>query len=57
LKVSIIGSTGRVGRATALCLAEEEAVKTLHLISRKESLEQNFGEVLDMSDALAAKGV
>lgn len=57
MKVSIIGSTGRVGRATALCLAEEEAVKTLHLISRKESLEQNFGEVLDMSDALAAKGV
>ena len=57
MKVSIIGSTGRVGRATALCLAEEEAVNTLHLISREESLEQNIGEVLDMSDALAAKGV
>ncbi len=57
MKVSIIGSTGRVGKSTALCLAEEETVSTLQLISRKRSLERSRGELLDISDALAAKGV
>ncbi|MCK9151618.1 malate dehydrogenase [Methanobacterium alcaliphilum] len=57
MKVSIIGSTGRVGKAAALCLAEEHAVNTLQLISREESLDHNKGEVLDIYDALAAKGV
>lgn len=57
MKVSIIGSTGRVGKSTALCLAEEETVSTLQLISREESFERSKGELLDISDALAAKGV
>jgi len=57
MKVSIIGSTGRVGKSTALCLAEEETVSVLQLISRKESFERSEGELLDISDALAAKGV
>lgn len=57
MKVSIIGSTGRVGKSTALCLAEEETVSVLQLISRKESFERSKGELLDISDALAAKEV
>ena len=57
LKVSIIGSTGRVGRAAAFCLAEEQSVMELYLHARKSNLEQNKGEILDINDALAAKGV
>lgn len=57
MKVSIIGSTGRVGRAAAFCLAEEQAVNELNLNAREKSLERNKGEILDILDALAAKGV
>lgn len=57
LKVSVIGASGRVGRAAAFCLAEENAVNNLVLISRKESIDKVEGESLDMYDALAAKDV
>ncbi len=57
MKVSIIGATGRVGRAAAFCLAEENSVNKLVLISREESLCKIQGESLDIYDALAAKGV
>lgn len=57
MKVSIIGATGRVGRAAAFCLAEENSVNKLVLIARKESLCKIQGESLDIYDALAAKGI
>ncbi|MGB9937585.1 MAG: malate dehydrogenase [Methanobacterium sp.] len=57
MKVSIIGATGRVGRAAAFCLAEENSVDKLVLIAREESLCKIEGESLDIYDALAAKGV
>lgn len=57
MKVSIIGATGRVGRAAAFCLAEENSVNNLVLIAREESVDKIKGESLDIYDALAAKGV
>jgi malate dehydrogenase len=57
LKVSVIGASGRVGKAAAFCLAEEDLVNKLVLISRERSLGQIEGEALDMSDALAAKDI
>jgi malate dehydrogenase len=57
LKVSVIGASGRVGRAAAFCLAEENVVSKLVLLSRKESLERIEGESLDMYDAMAAKDI
>ena len=55
MKVSVIGASGRVGRAAAFCLAEENMVSKLVLFSRKESVEKIEGESLDMYDAMAAK--
>lgn len=55
MKVSVIGASGRVGRAAAFCLAEENMVSKLVLFSRKESVEKIEGETLDMNDAMAAK--
>ncbi|MGF7117930.1 malate dehydrogenase [Methanobacterium oryzae] len=57
MKVSIIGASGHVGRAAAFCLAEENSVNRLMLISREKSLDMLEGESLDIHDALAAKGV
>lgn len=57
LKVSIIGASGRVGKAAAFCLAEENVVNKLVLISRKDSIEKIEGESLDMYDAMAAKDI
>jgi len=57
LKVSIIGASGHVGRAAAFCLAEENSVNKLVLISREKSLDVLEGESLDIYDALAAKSV
>ena len=44
LKVSVIGASGRVGRAAAFSLAEESSVKDLVLISRKECIDIVEGE-------------
>ncbi len=57
MKVSVIGASGRVGKTAAFCLAEENCVNDLVLISRKESIDKVEGEALDMYDALAAKDV
>ncbi|UTB33392.1 MAG: malate dehydrogenase [Methanobacterium sp. ERen5] len=57
MKVSVIGASGRVGKAAAFCLAEENSVNNLVLIARKESIDKVEGEALDMYDALAAKDV
>lgn len=57
MKVSVIGASGKVGKSAAFCLAEENVVSQLVLISRKESLERIEGESLDMYDAMAAKDI
>ncbi len=57
MKVSVIGATGRVGRAAAFCLAEEKSVNSLVLISREDSFRQIQGESQDIYDALAAKEI
>ena len=57
MKVSIIGASGRVGSEAAFCLAEENSVAELTLISRKKSIEKVEGHLMDINDALAAKGV
>jgi malate dehydrogenase len=57
LKVTIIGGSGRVGRAAAFCLAEEDMVDYLVLYSRESSFGKIKGESMDMYDALAAKNV
>jgi malate dehydrogenase len=46
-----------VGRAAAFCLAEENMVSKLVLLSREESLAKIQGESLDMYDAMAAKDI
>ncbi len=57
MKVSVIGASGKVGSASAFCLAEENSVEELVLFSRKKSLNRTIGESMDMYDALAAKDV
>lgn len=57
MKVSVIGASGRVGKAAAFCLAEENVVNKLVLVSRKDSIEKIEGESLDMYDAMAAKDI
>lgn len=57
MKVCVIGASGRVGKTAAFCMAEENLVRNLVLISRKESLAKIEGESLDMYDALAAKNM
>ena len=56
MKVSIIGASGIVGRATAFSLAENGFVDDLVLISRKNSVQKIKGESLDIYDAMAAIG-
>ncbi len=46
-----------MGRAAAFCLAEENMVSKLVLLSREESLAKIQGESLDMYDAMAAKDI
>ena len=57
MKVSVIGASGRVGKAAAFCLAEENVVNELLLVSREDSLDKIEGEALDMYDAMAAKNI
>jgi malate dehydrogenase len=57
MKVSVIGASGRVGKAAAFCLAEESVVSEMVLLSREQSLDHIEGEALDMNDALAAKDI
>jgi malate dehydrogenase len=57
MKISVIGASGRVGKAAAFCLAEESAVSEVILLSREKSLNQVQGEALDMNDAMAAKDI
>lgn len=57
MKVTVIGASGRVGKASAFCLAEENLVDEIVIFSRESSFNQLEGEALDMKDALAAKDI
>lgn len=46
-----------MGKAAAFCLAEEDLVDEMVLLSREKSLDKIKGESLDMNDALAAKDI
>ena len=56
-KVSIIGSTGIIGKNVAFTLALEDAVDEIVMFSRPESLDKAKGETYDMYDALAANDI
>ena len=56
-KVSIIGSTGTIGKNVAFTLALEDAVDEIVMFSRPESLDKAKGETYDMYDALAANDI
>ena len=56
-KVSIIGSTGIIGKNVAFTLAREDTVDEIVMFSRPESLDKAKGETYDMYDALAANDI
>ena len=57
LKVSIIGSTGIIGKNVAFTLAREDTVDEIVMFSRPKSLDKAKGETYDMYDALAARDI
>ena len=57
VKVSILGSTGIIGKNVAFTLAREDTVDEIVLFSRPESLDKAKGESYDMYDALAARDI
>ena len=54
VKVTIIGSTGIIGKNVAFTLAREDTVDEIVMFSRPESIDKAKGETYDMYDALAA---
>ena len=54
-KVSIMGSTGVIGRNVAFSLARLDVIDELVLFTRPSSYNKASGEVLDMYDALAVE--
>lgn len=57
VKVTIIGSTGIIGKNVAFTLAREDTVDEIVMFSRPESLDKAKGETYDMYDALAARDI
>ena len=57
VKVSIIGSTGIIGKNVAFTLAREDTVDEIVMFSRPESVDKAKGETYDMYDALAARDI
>ncbi|WP_458456636.1 malate dehydrogenase [Methanobrevibacter sp.] len=57
VKVSIIGSTGIIGKNVAFTLAREDTVDEIVMFSRPQSLEKAKGETYDMYDALASEDI
>lgn len=56
-KVSILGSTGVIGKNVAFTLARADTVDEIVLFSRPESVDKAKGETFDMYDALAAEDI
>ena len=57
VKVSIIGSTGIIGKNVAFTLAREDTVDEIVMFSRPKSLDKAKGETYDMYDALASRDI
>ena len=57
VKVSILGSTGIIGKNVAFTLAREDTVDEIVMFTRPESLNKAKGETYDMYDALAARDI
>ena len=57
VKVSILGSTGIIGKNVAFTLAREDTVDEIVMFSRPQSLDKAKGETYDMYDALAARDI
>lgn len=57
VKVSILGSTGIIGKNVAFTLARADTVDEIVLYARPESVEKARGETFDMYDALAAEDI
>ena len=57
VKVSILGSTGIIGKNVAFTLARADTVDEIILFARPQSIEKAKGETFDMYDALAAEDI
>lgn len=57
VKVSILGSTGIIGKNVAFTLARADTVDEIVLYARSQSIEKAKGETYDMYDALAAEDI
>ena len=57
VKVSIIGSTGIIGKNVAFTLAREDTVDEIVMFARPESINKAKGETYDMYDALASRDI
>ncbi|MBE6498932.1 MAG: malate dehydrogenase [Methanobrevibacter thaueri] len=57
VKVSILGSTGIIGKNVAFTLAREDTVDEIVMFSRPASVDRAKGETYDMYDALAARDI
>lgn len=56
-KVSILGSTGTIGKNVAFTLARMDTVDEIVMFSRPQSLNRVKGETYDIYDALAARDI
>lgn len=57
VKVSILGSTGIIGKNVAFTLARADTVDEIVLYARPQSVDKAKGESYDMYDALAAEDI
>lgn len=57
VKVTIIGSTGIIGKNVAFTLAREDTVDEIVMFTRPQSVNKAKGETYDMYDALAARDI
>ena len=57
VKVSILGSTGIIGKNVAFTLARADTVDEIIFFSRPQSVDKAKGETFDMYDALAAEDI
>lgn len=57
VKVSILGSTGVIGKNVAFALARADTVDEIVMFARSQSLDKAKGETFDMYDALAAEDI
>ena len=57
VKVSILGSTGIIGKTVAFTLARADTVDEIVFFARPQSIDKAKGEIYDMYDALASEDI